>query len=112
MIPGIRRNATAPYRGGESREIVAEIPEAAVLPRGEADLRWAAGPPGSRYEVRVLTPEGREIAVESDLTAPRYRIPASALQGVEAGSLLYWQVKAFPPEGTSVPSKTFSVRLE
>lgn len=112
VIPGIRRNEPAPYRGGESREILAEIPEAAALPRGEADLRWTAGPPGSRYEVRVLTPEGREIAVESDLTAPQYRIPPSALQGVEAGSVLYWQVKAFPPEGTSVASKTFSVRLE
>jgi hypothetical protein len=60
----------------------------------------------------VLTPEGREIAVESDLTAPQYRIPPSALQGIEAGSLLYWQVKALPPDGTSVASKTFSVRLE
>lgn len=112
VIPGIRRNAPAPYRGGESPEIVAEIPEAAALPREQADLRWSAGPPGSRYEVRVLTPEGREIAVESDLTTPQYRIPPSALQGVEAGSLLYWQVKALPPDGTSVASKTFSVRLE
>lgn len=112
LIPGMWRDEPAPYRGGESREIVAEIPEAAVLPREEALLRWSAGPPGSRYEVRVLTPEGREIAVEADLTAPRYRIPPSALEGVEAGTALYWQVKAFPPEGPSVASKTFSVRLE
>jgi hypothetical protein len=112
LVPGMWRNEPAPYRGGESREIVAEIPEAAVLPREQADLRWSPGPPGSRYEVRVLTSEGREIAVEADLTTPQYRIPPPALQGVEAGSVLYWQVKAFPPEGTSVASKTFSVRLE
>lgn len=112
LIPFLWRSGPAPYRGGESREIVSEIPEAAVLPRGDTLLRWSAGPPGSRYEIRVLTSEGREIAVESDLTAPRYRIPPSALERVEAGTVLYWQVKAFPPEGTSVASKTFSVRLE
>jgi hypothetical protein len=112
LVPGMWRSEPSPYRGGEFREILSEIPETAALPRGEADLRWSAGPPGSRYEVRVLTPEGREIAVESDLTAPQYRIPPSALQGIEAGSLLYWQVKTFPPDETSVVSKTFSVRLE
>ncbi|HSK76336.1 MAG TPA: hypothetical protein VLQ45_07730 [Thermoanaerobaculia bacterium] len=112
LVPGMWRSEPSPYRGGETREILSETPETAVLPREQADLRWSAGPPGSRYEVRVLTPEGREIAVESDLTTPQYRIPPSALQGVEAGSVLYWQVKALPPDGASVVSKTFSVRLE
>jgi hypothetical protein len=112
LVPGMWRNEPAPYRGGETREILSEIPETAALPRGQADLRWSAGPPGSRYEVRVLTPEGRELAVESGLTTPQYRIPPSVLQGVEAGSVLYWQVKALPPDGTSLASKTFSVRLE
>lgn len=112
LVPGMWRSEPVPYRGGEPREILPEIPDAAALPREQAVLRWTAGPPGSRYEVRVLTPEGREIAVEANLMTPQYRIPPSALQGVEAGSLLYWQVKAFPPEGTSVASKTFSVRLE
>ncbi|HSN85754.1 MAG TPA: hypothetical protein VL025_03305 [Thermoanaerobaculia bacterium] len=112
LVPGMWRSEPSPYRGGETREILSEIPETAALPRGQADLRWTAGPPGSRYEVRVLTPEGREIAVESDLTTPQYRIPPSALQGVEAGSVLYWQVKALSPDGASVVSKTFSVHLE
>jgi hypothetical protein len=101
-----------PYRGGESREIRSQIPEQARLPRGQADLRWTAGPPGSVYEVRVLTREGREIAVESGLAEPRWRIPASALTAVPSGAVLYWRVTALPPDGKSLGSKTFSVRLE
>ena len=112
LVPGMWRREPSPYRGGETREILSEIPETAALPRGQADLRWTAGPPGSRYEVRVLTPEGREIAVESGLTTPRYRIPEAALGGVEAGTAVYWQVKALEPDGTSRVSKTFSVHLE
>lgn len=112
LVPGMWWSGPVPYRGGETQEILSEISETAVLPRQQADLRWSAGPPGSRYEVRVLTREGRELAVESDLTAPRYRIPEAALGGVAAGTVVYWQVKAFPPDGASVVSKTFSVRLE
>ena len=60
-------NRPGPYRGGESREIRSQTPEGAILPRGQADLRWTAGPPGSVYEVRVLTPEGREKLRQSAL---------------------------------------------
>ena len=101
-----------PYRGGEVREIRSQIPEGTILPREKADLRWTAGPPGSVYEVRVLTPEGREIAVESGLAEPRWRIPASALTAVPSNAVLYWRVTALPPDGKSLGSKTFSVRLE
>jgi hypothetical protein len=100
------------YRGGEASEILSQIPDDAPLPRGQADLRWTAGPPGSQYEIRVLTRDGREIAVESGLTEAHYRIPPSALSGVPAGTVLYWQVKALQPDGKSLGSKTFSARLE
>jgi len=101
-----------PYRGGEVREIHSQIPEHSLLPRAQADLRWSAGPSGSVYEVRVLTREGREIAVESGLAEPRWQIPPSALAAAPSGTVLYWQVKALPPDGKSLGSKTFSVRLE
>lgn len=111
LVPGLWRSEPTPYRGGEGQEIRSLVEEAAVLPRDQAELLWTAGPSGSRYEVRVLTREGTEIAVESGLEAPHYRIPPSALAGVPAGTVLYWQVKALRPDGKSSASKTFEVRL-
>lgn len=96
----------------ETMEIRSQIAEGAVLPRQQAVLSWSAGPPGSLYEVRVLTREAREVAVESDLEEPRYQIPPAALEGLHAGTVLYWQVKTLQPDGTSGVSKTFTVRLQ
>jgi hypothetical protein len=108
-IPGGWRSGPQPYRGGPVGEISSRVPEGAALPRERADLQWTAGLPGSRYEVRVLTRDGREIAVESGLTAPSYRIPPAALAAVPAGTMLYWQVKALQPGGAGAGSKTFSI---
>lgn len=110
LVPGLWQSKPEPYRGGQDQEIRSLTGEAA-LPRDQAELRWTPGPPGSRYEVRVLTRDGAEIAVESDLEVPRYRIPPSALVGAPPGMVLYWQVKALRPEGKSSASKTFEVRL-
>ena len=93
-------------------EILSQIAEGAVLPREQAVLRWSAGSPDSLYEVRVLTREAREVAVESALEEPRYQIPPTALEGLPAGTVLYWQVKTLKPDGTSGVSKTFKVRLQ
>jgi hypothetical protein len=112
LVPTWWRGRPAPpYRGAETMEIRSEIAEGAVLLRHQAVLRWAAGPPGSRYEVRVLTREAREVAVETDLEAPRYQIPPAALAGISTNTILYWQVKTRRPDGTNGVSKTFSVRL-
>ncbi len=101
------------YRDDVERlEIRSQIAEGAVLPREQAVLRWSAGPPGSLYEVRVLTREAREVAVETDLEEPRYQIPPAVLEGIPAGTVLYWQVKTLQPDGTSGVSKTFTVRLQ
>jgi hypothetical protein len=108
MIPSLYK--PAPYRGGKDPEIRSLLDDTA-LPRKQAELRWSAGPAGTRYEVRVLTRDGAEIAVEPDLEMPRYRIPASALAGVPDGSVLYWQVKALYPDGKRFASKTFEARL-
>ena len=111
LIPRVWKSGPAPYRGGETREILSNVPEGSVLPRDRAVLSWSAGPPGSRYEVRALTAGGREVAVEPGLETPEYRIPPSSLDGLPAGTVLYWQVKVLTPEGKSTVSKTFSARL-
>jgi hypothetical protein len=115
LLPILWRAQQGPpqYRDdGETVEIRSQIPEDAVLPRQQAVLRWSAGPPGSLYEVRLLTREAREVAVETGLEEPRYQIPPAALEGLPAGTVLYWQVKALRPDGTSGVSKTFTVRLQ
>lgn len=109
-IPAFWRNQPSPYRGGQNQEIRSLLNDAA-LPRNQAELRWSPGPDGSRYEVRVLTAGGAEVAVESGLEEPRYEIPVPALAGVPAGTVLYWQVKALYPDGKSSASKTFEARL-
>lgn len=112
LIPVWRLSQPAPgYRDGERLEVRSLLAEGVVLSRREAMLRWSAGPPGSRYEVRVLTREAREVVVETGLESPAYRIPPSALAGVPGDTVLYWQVKTLRPDGTSGVSKTFSIRL-
>jgi hypothetical protein len=111
VVPGLWRSQPSPYRGGQDQEIRSLLDDA-VLSRDHAELRWNPGPAGTLYEVRVLTRDGAEIAVESDLEAPRYQIPASALAEVPAGAVLYWQVKALYPDGKSSASKTFEVKLQ
>jgi hypothetical protein len=108
LIPTLRK--PSPYRGGQDQEIRSLIDDS-VLSRDQAELRWTPGPPGSRYEVRVLTADGAEIAVESDLEAPSWRIPPSALAGLPTDTVLYWQVKALYPDGKRSASKTFEARL-
>jgi hypothetical protein len=108
LIPILRK--PEPYRGGQDQEIRSILDDAA-LPRDHAELRWSPGPPGTRYEVRVLTADGAEIAVESDLEEPRYEIPAPTLAGLPADTVLYWQVKALYPDGKRSASKTFEARL-
>lgn len=103
------------YRGerdGEVRSLVHNGEDGATLPRDRAELLWTAGPPGSRYEVRVLTRDGDEVVVESGLKSPRYLIPPSVLTDLPPGALLHWQVKVSRPDGASAQSKTFSIRLE
>jgi len=107
-----RSQPTPQYRDVETLEIRSRLAEGAAVPRNQAVLSWSAGPSGSLYEVRVLTREAREIAVEAELEVPRYQIPPSALVGIPPDTILYWQVKALRPDGTNVVSKTFSIRLQ
>lgn len=113
LVPVWRQAQKAPpqYRDAVRPEVRSEIAEGAVLSRQDAVLRWSAGPPGSFYEVRVLTREGREITVESGLESPRYQIQPAALKEIPAGTVLYWQVKSLQPDGSARVSKTNSIRI-
>jgi hypothetical protein len=92
--------------------IESQLPEGAALPRDQAVLRWSAGPPGSFYEIRVSTRQAQEVAVETGLETPRYRVPPESFHGYPSATIFYWQVTTRFPEGTSGTSSTFSFRLQ
>jgi hypothetical protein len=102
---GTLRGEAAP---GASRSLL-EPGEA--LERQSFVLRWTAGPPGSLYQVRLLTKELEPVVVERDLTRPELRVPPEALEALPSGARLFWQVETSLPGGKDVASDTFEVVL-
>jgi hypothetical protein len=114
ILPRLRPQSPPVYRGGagsEIRSLVGSDERVPSLPRDAAELRWSPGPPGSRYEVRVLTVQGEEVILKSDLEEARYWIPATSLVRLSPGDLLYWQVTVSSPDGSRRTSPTFTLRL-
>lgn len=108
----ILRPAPEPvYRGSESRTIASALSPDATLARATPVLRWT-GVEGGRYRVRVLTPELELLEESEESTALEYAVSAQALQRVPSGGRILWQVEARVPEGGSIASPTFSVRVE
>lgn len=84
----------------------------AALARDAFDLRWTAGPPGSRYRVRVTTEDLQVLAEVADLEVPAFRLPATALTVVPAGGVVFWQVEVVLPTTTRLTSPTFVNRVQ
>jgi len=82
------------------------------LPSGSFVLRWAGGPDGTRYVVRVTDRHLRPIAGGRALTERRFTVPERSLEGLERGDMVFWQVEAILPDGRQVASDTFTVRIE
>ncbi len=99
------------YRGSESRTITSALPPDGTLARTQPVLRWT-GVEGWRYRVRVLTPELELLEESEETSAVEYAVSAASLQRVPSGGLILWQVEARVPEGGSIVSPTFSVRIE
>jgi hypothetical protein len=88
------------------------VSEGQALARDEFRLRWSAGPSGTRYSVRVARIDLAIVAQADALDREEYLVPASALQELPAGTVLYWRVEAHLPDGSHVASDMFSARLE
>jgi hypothetical protein len=82
-----------------------------TLPRDAFRLRWRAGPPESRYRVRVTTEDLQILTTASDLTVPELLVDAALLSRVAPGSRVLWQVDVTLPGGESISSQTFRVRV-
>jgi hypothetical protein len=116
LIPvGVKewREGPAPvYREHAKSTIAPLVAEGAALPRDGFVLRWSAGPPGTRYSVRLVRGDLEVVREENALDVPEHRVPEEALRGLPPGTVLYWRVEAHLPDGRQVVSDTFSVRLE
>jgi hypothetical protein len=75
-------------------------------------LRWTAGPPGTRYSVRVTRPDLRIVSQADALDREEHVVPAEALEGLPAGTVLYWRVEVHLPDGSHTTSDMFSARVE
>jgi hypothetical protein len=83
-----------------------------TLARDAFRLRWTPGPPDSRYHVRVTTEDLRVLATGSDLAEPAFVLERDTLAGVAPGARVLWQVDVTLPDGETVSSDTFVVRVQ
>jgi len=82
------------------------------LPRNACVLRWAEGAEGTTYDVRVTRADLDVLDRVFGLEEAAYEVPPTALEGISAGSSIFWQVTAHTPDGRAIVSETFSSTLE
>jgi len=93
---------------GSSAAVRAESPE--VQPARDAVLRWSEVPGASSYNVTVLTPDLVVVHQAVGVSGREFRLPEAVRQRA-AGSELLWNVDAVMPDGRTVASPTFQLRL-
>jgi len=110
LVPqtGIEQGADAEWRAGSSRFDWSGSVGETRLTADSTTLRWAPGPVGTRFELRVTDATLRPFARAVALELPEYSLSAESLTGLEAGSVLFWQVDAILPDGSRVVSPTFT----
>ena len=75
-------------------------------------LRWSAIPGAASYNVTVLTSELTVVHQAVGISEPQLRLPAGALRQDGAARELLWTVDAVMPDGRTVGSPTFRIRVE
>jgi hypothetical protein len=73
-------------------------------------LRWSGVPGASSYNVTVLTPDLVVVYQAVGVPGREFRLPEAVRQRAAGGGLL-WNVDAVLPDGRTVASPTFEVRL-
>lgn len=100
------------FRESAAYVVESQLKADASLPRNAFRLQWTPGPAGSRYRVRVTTEDLTILTTASDLSAPELVVSRERLSTVTSGSRVFWQVDVTLPEGTTVSSQTFVVRVQ
>jgi hypothetical protein len=100
------------FRNSEPYVVRSLVQSDATLSRDAFRLRWTPGPTGSRYQVRVTTEDLKVLTTVSGLTTPEFVVSSDVLSTLTPGSLVFWQVDVVLPDGNTVPSPTFAVRVQ
>jgi len=83
-----------------------------ALSKEEAVLRWSSAGDDALYSVEVGKIDLTPIASAHDLKETEFLIPLEALEGLESGEIIVWQVEALLPDGRTVVSEAFVNRVE
>ncbi|HMF07540.1 MAG TPA: hypothetical protein VKJ00_00310 [Thermoanaerobaculia bacterium] len=108
---GRRPRPGAPLRGSVTAELQSLISETDLQPRNHLLLRWSPADRGARYRVHVTTRDLTEVAGAAGLDAPEFVVPEKSLASLPPKATLLWQVSATLPDGRSITSPTFVVRV-
>ena len=104
---------TAPvYREQEDEILRSLLPEDRPMPREECVLRWAPAADGAIYDVLVTNERMDTLARGTGLDDTEFRVPREALEEIDSGARLFWQVSAHLPDGRRIESPTFIVSLQ
>jgi hypothetical protein len=109
---GPRRTEAPAFRNQQAEWLTPVGEDGGSLPRGQFLLRWAEGPEGSTYDIRVTTEDLDLLATGRRLEQAEYQVPADALEDLPGGAAVYWQVTAHLPGGRSIDSDSFLTRIE
>ena len=93
---------------GNAPAVRAESPE--VQAAGDARLRWSEVPGATSYNVTVLTPDLVVLHQAVGISGHALQLPEGVLRKAAGGGLL-WNVDAVMPDGRTVASPTFELRL-
>jgi len=93
---------------GNAPAVRAESPE--VQPARDARLRWSEVPGATTYNVTVLTPDLVVLHQAVGISGRELTLPEGVRQKAAGGGLL-WNVDAVMPDGRTVASPTFELRL-
>jgi hypothetical protein len=99
------------YRAPVEEAVRSELPENAALHRGDCTLRWS-GPEGATFNINVADENYETVHRQTGLTGSTFTVPPDALQGIQDGGVILWQVEALLPDGTRKLSRTFRARVE
>jgi hypothetical protein len=99
------------YRDGGSLAAPESRVEQSVMPRDEFRLRWSPGPAGATYTLRLTDATLTPVLVETGIAASEFEVPREALDNLDSGSRLYWQVEVRLASGEQAASPTYPVVL-
>jgi hypothetical protein len=107
LLLKLEREAPPTYRTTEALVVANEVGEQTPLPRERCLLRWTAGPPGTHYDLRIMTAALQPMLKREGIDQAEFLVPQEVLGDVASGERILWHVTARLPDGRLIESDTF-----